>query len=70
MGQGDPADLRADRNRWRHEYRIEKQKNALMRSDLRRLEAAADAVLAAWEKGALTDLMFEPIKQLREARRA
>jgi hypothetical protein len=34
--------LRADRDRWRHEYRIEKQKNALLRADLRRLASDED----------------------------
>ena len=31
------------------------------------LEDAAVDVLEAWEKGALTSLMFEPIRRLREA---
>jgi hypothetical protein len=35
-------ELIADRNRWRHEYRIEKQKNALMRAELRRVIAFTD----------------------------
>lgn len=37
---GALREMTADRDRWRHEYRIEKQKNALLRADLRQARAA------------------------------
>ena len=38
MGDIERFDFKADRDRWRHEYRIEKQKNALLTHDRRELQ--------------------------------
>lgn len=54
-------EVKADRRHWRHEYRIEKQKNVLLESDRRHMREAISEMIVGWDREHFTDEVGEDL---------